>query len=92
MENTSLNPVITIEQFSGSGQNGILYCEGLYPEIDNGKSSMGEGFYTQSRFNTSTTGMSNIATIKAILPLSTVNNPDALYNLYYNGFNLFISS
>jgi hypothetical protein len=89
MENTSLNPVITIDEFSGSGKNGILYCSGLYPEIDNGKSSMGEGFRTLKSFDTNTTGLDGISTIKSILPLSTIRDDDKIYNLYYNGYNIF---
>lgn len=92
MENTSLNPVITIDEFSGSGQNGILYCNGLYPEVDNGKSSLGEGFYTNKIFNNSTTGMENISIIYSFIPLSSIYSQDVNYTLYFNGSGFFVYS
>lgn len=85
-------PLITIDKFQGQGINGILYCEGLYPEINNGKSVMSEGFYTSSVFNTSTTGMANIGTTKSILSLSTLYNENITYNLYYSGLKIHASS
>lgn len=85
-------PLLSINKFSGAGLNGILYCEGFYPEVDNGKSSMTDGYYTRSLFNTSTTGMTNLSYVRAILPLSTIHSSSTTYNLYYNGYNLFAYS
>lgn len=82
-------PLISIDKFSGSGLNGILYCEGLYPEVDNGKSVMSDGYYTGSNFNSSTTGATNLGTVRAILPLTTINNSNTTYNLYYDGWKIF---
>lgn len=85
-------PLITIDKFSGSGQNGILYCEGFYPEIDNGKSSMSEGYYTSGLFNSTTTGATNLGTVNSIIPLSTINSASTTYQLYYDGFKIFAFS
>ena len=50
----NLKPILQIDKFSGSGKNGILYCEGFYPEIDNKKSVMSEGYYTSNLFTNDT--------------------------------------
>lgn len=73
-------PLITIDKFSGSGQNGVLFCEGFYPEIDNQKSVLGEGFCTVSRANTGTTGFSTLNTVYAGIVLSA--NDNTFYNMY----------
>lgn len=78
-------PLLTIDKFSGSGLNGILFCEGFYPEIDNGKSVMSEGFQTSSLFTTSTSGFSNLGSVYGSIPLSTINNSEVTYNLYIDG-------
>lgn len=78
-------PLIQIDKFSGAGQNGILYCQGFYPEVDNQKSVMGEGFITANVFNTTTTGFSNVSNIYGAIALSTLANQDNIYNLYIDG-------
>lgn len=78
-------PIIQIDKFSGAGQNGILYCQGFYPEVDNQKSVMGEGFVTANVFNTATTGFSNVSNIYGAIALSTLANQDNVYNLYIEG-------
>ena len=35
------------------------------------------------------TGLTDISSIKHILPLSTIYNASALYQLYFNGYNIF---
>ena len=85
----NLKPILKIDNFSGSGINGILYSEGFYPEVDNGKSVMSEGYYTNTLFNSSTTGMTDISYIKSIIPLSSINSISVVYQLYYNGSSLF---
>lgn len=78
-------PLIQIDKFAGSGQNGILYCQGFYPEVDNQKSVMGEGFVTSNVFNTATAGFSNVYNIYGAVALSTLANQDNVYNLYIDG-------
>lgn len=78
-------PLIQIDKFAGAGQNGILYCQGFYPEVDNQKSVMGEGFVTSNVFNTATTGFSNVYNIYGAVALSTLANQDNVYNLYIDG-------
>lgn len=78
-------PLIQIDKFSGAGQNGILYCQGFYPEVDNQKSVMGEGFIASNIFNTATTGFSNVYNIYGAIALSTLANQDNIYNLYIDG-------
>lgn len=73
-------PILTIDKFSGFGQNGILFCEGFYPEIDNGKFSLGEGFCSVSRANTSTTGFSTMNTVYAGIQLVAADS--SYYNMY----------
>ncbi len=75
-------PIIQIDKFSGAGQNGIIYCEGLYPEVDNQKSVMGEGFTTSNVFNTSTAGFTNLGAVYGSVALSTINSSNETYNLY----------
>lgn len=77
-------PLLSINKFSGAGLNGILYCDGFYPEIDNGKSVMGEGFYTGKLFNSTTTGFSELANeyIYASISLTTIANRANVYNLF----------
>jgi len=78
-------PLVQIDKFSGAGKNGILYCEGLYPEVDNQKSVMGEGFTTFNIFNNSTTGFTNAGSIYGSVALSTIHNSNETYNLYVDG-------
>lgn len=73
-------PKITIDKFSGAGQNGILFCEGFYPEVDNGKSVLSEGYSVLSRANASTTGFSGIDTIYAGMPMTSKSGD--FFNLY----------
>jgi hypothetical protein len=78
-------PILQIDKFAGAGQNGILYCEGFYPEVDNQKSVMGEGFTTYNLFNSATTGFTNLSTIYGSIALSTINSQSEIYNIYVNG-------
>lgn len=77
-------PIIQIDKFSAAGQNGILYCQGFYPEVINGKSVMGEGLTSFSILNKETTGFSNLGNIYGSLALSTINSQGSLYNIYIN--------
>ena len=84
-------PILNINRFSGSGEGGILYNEGFYPEVDNGKSVMGEGFATFNIANAATSGFTNIGYVMSILSLSTVASYTAIYQLYYNQAGKFFS-
>jgi hypothetical protein len=84
-------PILNIDKFAGSGESGILFNEGFYPEIDNGKSVMGEGFSNSTLINTSTTGYSNLGTIMSILGLSTIFSK-AKYSLLLNATNKFFTN
>jgi len=83
-------PIISIEKFSGSGEAGILFNEGFYPEIDNGKSVMGEGFSNAALVNTSTSGYSNLGTVMSILSLGSVYDKDR-YSLFLSAAGKFFS-
>lgn len=77
-------PILQIDKFSGAGKNGILYCQGLYPETDNGKSVMGEGFVAGNKFNKLTTGFTNLGNIYGSLSLATIDYEEDVYNIYVN--------
>jgi hypothetical protein len=76
-------PIITIDKFAGMGQNGILFCEGLYPAVNNQKSVMSEGFYPSKIFDYNTTGFSNLesSSIYKTLSLPAIYDSDYFYNL-----------
>ena len=78
----NLKPILQINKFSGSGENGILYCDGLYPEVDNGKSVMGDGFVVKKVINSNTTGFTSMQSIYGSVSLSTIEDPSINYNLY----------
>lgn len=75
-------PILKIDKFSGMGESGIIYCEGFYPELNNGKSVMGEGFYTSSLLTTATTGYTGLGDVMAILGLATINSYANTYSVY----------
>jgi len=83
-------PIISVDKFAGSGESGILYNEGFYPEIDNGKSVMGEGFSNSTLVNTSTSGFSNLGTVMSILGLGKIYDRSR-YSLLLNGTGKFFS-
>lgn len=78
-------PIFQIDSFKGAGQNGILYCEGFYPEVDNQKSVMGEGFITANLFNTATSGYTDLGNVYGSVALSTIHSQNEVYNLYVDG-------
>lgn len=84
-------PILNIDKFAGSGESGILYNQGFYPEIDNGKSVMGEGFYNYTLANTSTSGYSNLGSVVSILSLGTIYNRSR-YSLFLNSAGKFFSN
>lgn len=78
----NLKPILQIDKFSGSGENGILYCDGLYPEVDNGKSEMAEGFRSIKVIDTDTEGFTDMGYIYGSVVLSTIYTSDRTYNMY----------
>jgi len=83
-------PILNIDKFAGSGESGILFNEGFYPEVDNGKSVMGEGFTNSTIVNTSTSGYSNLGIIMSILGLGTVYNRSR-YSLFMSAAGKFFT-
>lgn len=83
-------PILSIDKFAGAGESGILFNEGFYPEIDNGKSVMGEGFNSTVVVNTSTSGYSNLGKIMSILSLASVYAKDR-YSLFLSAAGKFFS-
>ena len=84
-------PIISINKFTGMGEGGILSCEGFYPETDNGKSVMSEGFYTSSILTSATTGFTNLGTITSVLSLASIFSRTTVYQLYLNSAGKFLS-
>ena len=82
-------PLLKIDKFTGFGAGGILYGEGFYPDVINGKSIMSEGFSNQNLFTNATTGFTSLGILYGMIGLSTIYSRSDVYQLCIDSSRIY---
>lgn len=81
----NLKPILTISEFSGSGDGNLLYNEGFLPEVINGKSIMTTGLISETKLGAGSLYQSlNLGNIVANVNLVTLDSNSNKFSLFLN--------